>query len=45
MFIVAVVGVIAHPPVDYDPQTWWTSSQGFRKVVIEALAYIYAKFL
>ena len=37
------VGAIAHPPEDYDPQTWWTSSQGFRKVVTEALAYIYAK--
>ena len=39
------VGVIAHPPQDYDPQTWWTSSEGFRKVVTETLAYIYAKFL
>ena len=39
------VGVIAHPPQDYDAQTWWTSSQGFRKVLTEALAYIYAKFL
>ena len=39
------VGVIAHPPLDYDPQTWWTSSQGFRSVLSEALAYIYAKFL
>ena len=39
------VGVIAHPPQDYDPETWWTSSQGFRSVLSEALAYVYAKFL
>ena len=38
------VGIIAHPPSDYDPQTWWTSSEGFKEVVTEALAYIYAKF-
>lgn len=39
------VGIISHPPQDYDPQAWWTSSEGFRKVFSEALAYIYAKFL
>ena len=39
------VGVIAHPPLDYDPQTWWASSEGSKEVVTEALAYIYAKFL
>ena len=39
------VGVISHPPLDYDPQSWWTSSEGFRKVFSESLAYIYAKFL
>ncbi|MDJ0592351.1 MAG: YdcF family protein [Pleurocapsa sp. MO_226.B13] len=39
------VGVISHPPLDYEPQTWWTSSEGFRKVFSETLAYIYAKFL
>ena len=38
------VGIIAHPPLDYDPQYWWTSSQGFRTVTSEAIAYIYAKF-
>ena len=38
------VGVIAHPPLDYDSQTWWTSSEGFKEVVTEVLAYIYAKF-
>ena len=38
------VGAIAHPPLDYDPQTWWSSSEGFKEVVTETLAYIYAKF-
>lgn len=39
------VGIIAHPPTKYDAKTWWTSSQGFRTVLSEGLAYIYAKFL
>ena len=39
------VGIISHPPLDYDPQAWWASSEGFRKVFSEAIAYIYAKFL
>ena len=39
------VGIIAQPPLDYDPQFWWTSSSGFRAVIAEAIAYIYAKFL
>ncbi len=38
------VGIIAHPPPDYDAQSWWTSSQGFRTVIGEAIAYVYAKF-
>ena len=39
------VGVISHPPLTYDPQAWWTNSEGFRKVLGESLAYVYAKFL
>lgn len=39
------VGIISHPALDYDPDAWWASSQGFRKVVAEGIAYIYAKFL
>jgi len=39
------VGIISHPPQDYNPQTWWTTSEGFRKVFSETLAYVYAKFL
>lgn len=37
------VGVLAMPPEDYDPNRWWHSSAGFRTVVSEALAYIYAR--
>ena len=39
------VGIISHPPLDYDPKAWWASSEGFRKVTSEGIAYIYAKFL
>lgn len=39
------VGVISHPPLTYDPQAWWASSEGFRKILGESLAYLYAKFL
>lgn len=39
------IGIISHPPQDYDPQVWWTSSEGFRKVFSETVAYIYARFL
>jgi hypothetical protein len=39
------VGAISHPPVDYDPQFWWASSEGFKKVLSEGIAYFYAKFL
>ena len=39
------VGVISHPPLTYDPQAWWASSEGFRKTLGESLAYLYAKFL
>ncbi len=39
------VGAIAHPPVDYDAKFWWASSEGFRTVLSEGIAYIYAKFL
>ena len=39
------VGIIAHPPQDYDSQAWWNSSEGFRKVFSEGIAYVYAKFM
>lgn len=39
------VGVVSIPPNDYDPDQWWRTSQGFRVVVSEAIAYLYARFL
>jgi hypothetical protein len=39
------VGIISHPALDYDPDAWWISSEGFRKVFSEAIAYLYAKLL
>ncbi len=36
------VGVFAPRDVDYDPHRWWTSSDGFRRVTDEWLAYLYA---
>jgi hypothetical protein len=39
------VGIIAIEDRSYDPQHWWRSSQGFRQVVDETIAYFYARFL
>jgi hypothetical protein len=39
------VGVVAIPTSEYDPQHWWRSSQGFRVVTSEAIAYAYARVL
>lgn len=39
------VGIIAAEPIDYDPKKWWTYSTGFRAVVDETIAYIYARFV
>jgi hypothetical protein len=39
------VGIIAQPPVDYDGRFWWKSSEGFREVIAEAIAYLYVKLL
>lgn len=36
------VGVIAAPPYDYNPQKWWSSSQGVRLMISETIAYLYA---
>ncbi len=37
------LGVCSVPPRGYDPQRWWASSEGFRTVVSEAIAYTYAR--
>lgn len=39
------VGVIAAKTLNYQPNKWWTSSEGVRSVISEAIAYIYARFL
>jgi len=39
------VGVFAPLDVDYDPDRWWTSSDGFRRVTDEWLAYLYAALI
>jgi hypothetical protein len=36
------VGVIAFSDASYDPTHWWRTSEGFRQVQGEAIAYIYA---
>jgi hypothetical protein len=37
------VGIIAAPNPDYDPKHWWRSSDGFREVIGEGIAYVYAR--
>ena len=39
------IGVIPVNGSGYNPSQWWRSSEGFREVVGEAIAYFYAKFL
>lgn len=39
------VGIIAVPPIDYDPKYWWRYSAGVRKMINELVAYIYARFI
>ncbi|MBW8888866.1 MAG: YdcF family protein [Fibrobacteres bacterium] len=39
------VGVFAPRDVDYDPDRWWTSSDGVRRVTDEWLAYLYAALI
>jgi hypothetical protein len=39
----AKVGIISVHNPDYNAKLWWQSSDGFRDVVSEAIAYLYAK--
>lgn len=39
------VGVIAIDASDYDGNRWWTSSQGFKRVIEETIAYGYTLLL
>ena len=36
-------GIVAVPEVDFNPAKWWKTSQGFRTVTSELIAYLYAK--
>lgn len=37
------LGIYAMPSRGYDPKRWWVSSEGFRTVVSEGIAYAYAR--
>jgi hypothetical protein len=39
------IGVIAVPDPGYDAKRWWASSKGFRDVIDETLAYVYARLI
>jgi hypothetical protein len=39
------IGVVATPEINFDPERWWASSQGFRVVINEMIGYGYARFL
>jgi hypothetical protein len=38
------VGVIALSDVDYDPHSWWKSSEGAKTMIEESVGYFYARF-
>ena len=37
------VGIISVQPLNYEERTWWKSSEGFRTVISEMLAYLYVR--
>jgi len=39
------IGIVSIPSEDYDPSAWWATSEGFRTVVSELIAYLYVKTL
>ena len=39
------IGIIAAPDTGYDPARWWRTSDGFRTVVGELIAYAHARVL
>jgi hypothetical protein len=40
----AEIGIVAMEDRTYDPKRWWATSQGFRTVTGEIIAYVYARF-
>jgi hypothetical protein len=39
------VGMIGITQQEFDPDHWWRNSEGFRTVIGECLAYLYARFV
>lgn len=39
------IGIVSMDEETFDPKRWWRSSQGFRSVMDEAIAFFYARFL
>jgi uncharacterized SAM-binding protein YcdF (DUF218 family) len=39
------VGILALADTEYGPENWWRMSKGFRDVLGEAIAWVYARFL
>ena len=39
------VGILAVPDPAYPQRHWWINSSGFREVIAESVAYIYARFI
>jgi hypothetical protein len=39
------IGIISIPDQEFDAAHWWRSSSGFRTVVSEAIAFLYARFV
>lgn len=39
------VGILAVPDPAYPQRRWWINSTGFREVIAESVAYIYARFI
>lgn len=38
------VGIIAYRSDEYNPDVWWQSSEGFKRILTETIGYIYIKF-
>jgi hypothetical protein len=39
------VGIISAQPLHYDPEQWWTSSEGNRTIIAELLAYLFTRLI
>ncbi len=39
------VGILAVPDPAYPQRRWWINSTGFREVIAESIAYVYARFI